>query len=256
LYDNGVKNSKKRIIKTIKTKNETIIDGKTLSQICSEKSAHTSKTTILDNGLTISQNGALKSLETMKNTFDVNGMNLIELRTLKMIKTKSIIGIDGLDSYERGFKNGAGKNSSLKYYNTKIYYQGNYEKDFLDKISELNMLSEIERGDRIKYININEMLREYRSDFKIRNIIFEIKSDYIYGSLSKYHKSANIINQMNNKRINNNLKFKNTLEQGKKVVLVMNKNYYLELTLNMLNDITIDLCKLDFEKMSDIKNIF
>jgi len=34
-----------------------------------------------------------------------------------MIITKNIVGEDGLDGNERAFLNGAGRNSSIKYYN-------------------------------------------------------------------------------------------------------------------------------------------
>ena len=97
------------------------------------------------------------------------------------------------------------KNSLKKYnYNSKIYYQGTYEKDFLDKYYNNN--NKIIRGLTIKYNN-----RNYYSDFFLPdyNLIVEIKSTYWY-----------------NKKLENNIK-KHTecIKQGYNHIFIIDKEY-------------------------------
>lgn len=93
------------------------------------------------------------------------------------------------------------------YENTDLSYQGTYEKDFLDKY--INIL-DINNGLTIKYFFDNEK-KYYFSDFyiKSKNLIVEIKSDYIY----ELQLEKNLAKQ------------KACLEQGYNHIFIINKNY-------------------------------
>ena len=103
------------------------------------------------------------------------------------------------------------KNSKkILYYNENIYYQSSYEKDFLDYVSDINILSKVTRGPTIKYNNgISEKI--HYPDFYIDdyNLIVEIKSDYYY---YKYLET-------------NKLKFNKAIEMGYNYMFIINKNY-------------------------------
>lgn len=66
-------------------------------------------------------------------------------------------------------------------YNDKLYYQGSYEKLFLDEMSKLGFISLIENGLTFKYRHLSKE-HLYVSDFFIpkRNEIIEIKSKWTY----------------------------------------------------------------------------
>ena len=94
-----------------------------------------------------------------------------------------------------------------QYLNTVLYYQGTYEKDFLDKY--INIL-DINNGPTIKY-NFKDKNKIYFSDFYIesKNIIVEIKSDYTYN----LHLEKNLSKQ------------KYCIEQGYDFIFIINKDY-------------------------------
>jgi hypothetical protein len=97
----------------------------------------------------------------------------------------------------------------LKQYNeTSLYYQGSYEKDFLDKY--YNLLPNIERGQSIKY-RYNNKNRIYHSDFYIKeyNLIIEIKNSYLF------NRDKNIIEE----------KEKAVIKNGFNFIIIINKNY-------------------------------
>jgi len=97
-----------------------------------------------------------------------------------------------------------------KYEETDLYYQGTYEKDFLNLCEKINILEKIERGITIKY-NVGEKDLIYFPDFYIKekNLLIEIKSLYWY---DKY-KEKNIIKE------------KTCKELGFNYLLIMNKDY-------------------------------
>jgi len=97
-----------------------------------------------------------------------------------------------------------------KYKNTEIFYQGTYEKDFLDLCNSLNILNKIKRGCTIKY-DMNEKHLIYFPDFFIedKNLLIEIKSLYWYNK----HKEKNKIKE------------KTCKDLGFQYLLVMNKKY-------------------------------
>jgi len=98
-------------------------------------------------------------------------------------------------------------NKIHKYKNTDIFYQGSYEKDFLDKY--LNKI-EIDKIDKIKYI-FDDKIKYYNPDFyyKKLNLIIEIKSDYT------------LINEL----YKNLAKQKSCVEQGYNFIFIVNKDY-------------------------------
>jgi hypothetical protein len=68
-------------------------------------------------------------------------------------------------------------NSKIKLYKN-IKYQGSYELDFLKEMEKLNVLNLVERGPAIYYIDKNKKERIYLIDYRIKNILIEIKSSY------------------------------------------------------------------------------
>ena len=97
-----------------------------------------------------------------------------------------------------------------KYEDTNLYYQGTYEKDFLDLCNRLDILKNIERGCSVEYV-MKEKKLIYFPDFYIKekNLLIEIKSLYWY---DKY-KEKNIIKE------------KTCKELGFEYFLIVNKNY-------------------------------
>lgn len=91
---------------------------------------------------------------------------------------------------------------------TKIKYQGTYEKDFLD-FCYSNKLS-VERGPTVKY-NFNDEDHYYFSDFFLKelNLILEIKSEYYFN----LHKKLNLAKQ------------KECLRQGYSFEFIIDKDY-------------------------------
>lgn len=221
IEDNGKTKAQNSSIKSVDTKRNTIINGKNMIQISIEKSNNTKMNTILPNGLTISKYASLKSSNTMNKKL-LNGKTIKEVRIQKMIKTKSELDDNGLDSFDKGFLNGAGKNSSIKYYNDELYYQGTYEKHFLDFMFN-NNIKNIERGERFDY-KFNNKLKQYRSDFKIGNNIFEIKSSWTYG------KNDNI------RRSKNHTKFKSVIDSGFNLFVILDKKYYIQIKSINIDD--------------------
>jgi len=93
------------------------------------------------------------------------------------------------------------------YEQTNLFYQGTYEKDFLEKY--INIL-DINNGPTVKYI-FNDEEKIYFSDFYIesKNLIIEIKSDYIYKL-----------------QLDKNLTKRNTcLKKGYNFIFIINKDY-------------------------------
>lgn len=87
------------------------------------------------------------------------------------------------DFFDKMIKNGL---KVFKYKDTDIYYQGTYEKDFLDNYYHL---IDIKRGDSIKY-KYNGKTHTYYPDFYIEklNLIVEIKSSKWFNE----HKNKNL----------------------------------------------------------------
>lgn len=177
------------------------------------KSTETKKKTILDNGLTIAQDASRRAAETMRKQVCANGKTILQNRLEKGQRTKEIVGEDGLDGYERAFKNCAGKNASVLYYATGLYYQGSYEKEFLDDLAKQGLITTVKRGPRVYYKNANGKTSQYRSDFIIGNLVYEVKSCWTYDHCGKNKK----------RRVNNKLKLRALKRNGFEVIMVYNK---------------------------------
>jgi hypothetical protein len=109
----------------------------------------------------------------------------------------------------------------IKFKDTDIYYQGSYEKNFLELCEKLNILNNIKRGFSIKYkSNSKELI--YFPDFFIEklNMIIEIKSYYWY----KVHEENNIIKQQT------------CINLGYNYIMIMDKKYdeFFEKIINIL----------------------
>ena len=98
-------------------------------------------------------------------------------------------------------------NKVCRYKNTDIFYQGSYEKDFLDIY--LNKIT-VDKIDKIQYIFENK-IKYYHPDFyyKKLNLIIEIKSDYT------------LINEL----YKNLAKQKSCIDQGYNFIFIINKDY-------------------------------
>lgn len=98
-------------------------------------------------------------------------------------------------------------NKICRYMDTNIFYQGSYEKDFLDKYFNKIELNKI---NKIKYIFDNK-IKFYHPDFYFKklNLIIEIKSDYTF------------FNELDK----NLAKRKYCIEQGYNFIFIINKNY-------------------------------
>jgi len=98
--------------------------------------------------------------------------------------------------------------SRKKYKNTSLYYQGTYEKHFLDFCFENNIV--VENGPSVKFLFENKN-KIYYSDFylKEKNLIIEIKSDYYY----KKYLEKNFVKQ------------KSCIEQGYNFIFIIDKDY-------------------------------
>jgi hypothetical protein len=223
-------------LKSSETKRKTFINGKSMLTLSAERAAKTKEKTILPNGMNVSQFASLKAAKTM-NEMVLSGKTLNQLRIEKMNFTKKIVGLDGLDGYERGFFNGSGKNSSIKFYNTNLYYQGTYEKDFLDYMTKNNRINRVKRGERFNYF-FNKLDRQYRSDFLYDNdIIIEVKSSWTYGKTDNEQRNLNIE------------KFKSVLNDGYRLIVVLDKMWFIEVNSDNVNHNLYNEKLIDIEKL-------
>lgn len=77
------------------------------------------------------------------------------------------------------------------YKSTKLYYNGSYEKYFLELIEEKGLLNEVQPGHSFKY-KINEKEHVYHSDFFFRGKNIEIKSGWTYNKNGNDQELQNI----------------------------------------------------------------
>lgn len=89
-----------------------------------------------------------------------------------------------------------------------LYYQGTYEKDFLDICKDLNIV--VSKPKYIRYF-FDGKTRRYFPDFYIEklNLIIEVKSDYYYNMFLEMNKA----------------KEKYVIDKGFNYIIIMNKNY-------------------------------
>ena len=153
---------------------------------------------------------------------DEYGKTKGQIRTEKAHGTKSIVGNDGLDGYERAFLHGAGKNSLIKHYTNKVYYQGSFEKNLLDFLDKNGELKNINRGKRYYYFYQGQK-KQYRSDFLYKdNLTIEVKSSWTYGKDKE-------------RRFLNYLKFKSVLDAGQRLIVIFDKKFFIEVTYDNID---------------------
>lgn len=107
--------------------------------------------------------------------------------------------------YDKMIKSGYSVKTHKK---TGLYYQGSYEKDFLNYCYDNNI--DVIRGERIKY-KFNDKIKYYFPDFFLieGNLIIEIKSDYYFNK----NKEQNIAKQ------------NECLNKGFNFMFIINKDY-------------------------------
>jgi hypothetical protein len=106
-------------------------------------------------------------------------------------------------------------------YDDNLYYQGSYEKHFLDYISDLKLINEIKRGPSVKY-TLNNVDKIYYPDFYFEkyNLIVEIKSLYYYDKFFE----------------KNIAKKQKCIDDGFNFLFIINKNYKIfDLIIEFLN---------------------
>ena len=101
---------------------------------------------------------------------------------------------------------------ALKYKDTDLYYQSSYEEDFLKLCESLNILNKLENGKTYKYPDkYRDIGLKLTTDFSLNDIEIEIKSNYIL-------KKQGGMRVLNAKR-------KTVESNGKKYILILNKDY-------------------------------
>jgi hypothetical protein len=174
---------------------------------------------VQENGKTVAQNISVKTANTMKNTILANGLNLYQNR---------------LFNYENSIKNE--KSPIKKYANTNIFFQGSFEKTFLDSLMKIDLLNEISKPKFIVYFDdINNRFRRYFADFLLLNFVVEIKSNWTYDKNGT---------DMCERRINN-LKWYTTVKNCKKRFIVIFDNKFVR---EFFIDDFINLDKNIYEK--------
>jgi len=99
-----------------------------------------------------------------------------------------------------------------KYGDTSLFYQGGYEKYFLEQIEKKSLLTEVSNGKSYDYI-LNEESHVYHSDFLFRGITIEIKSDWTYNK-----SGADIDSELENEA-----KWQAVKDSGDKLVVLWSK---------------------------------
>ena len=140
-------------------------------------------------GSEISRQAGIKSAETRKKTIDPStGLTVQEKSIQKRLKTMLEISENGLTRLENAIAKGRFRGFSINYYrDTKIYYQGLNEKNFLDFMFEKygeHMIDIVKRAPNIWYKDpITNNDRVFMPDFLLNeNIIVEIKSPWTWNN--------------------------------------------------------------------------
>lgn len=183
---------------------------------------------ISENNKTVAQNGAIKAANTMKTTILNNGLTIYQNAGIKQRITRKKI-------YKK-YNSVPEKSSIKKYKNSDIYYQGSFEKNFLDFISDLNLFNKVKRGLSFTY-SVN---KSYYSDFLLDFIIFEIKSTWTYDRCGTDKEL----------RFKNNLKWKSVLNKNYRFIVIWNKKFFREYFLEDFNDLYVNL----FENLKDFNS--
>lgn len=153
-----------------------------------------------------------KRRKTMMSKYGYISNSMSEICKEKLKQTNlERYGVEYPMQYEMFFNKQVISAKTIKYYNEVLYYQGSYEKNFLDRMNNLNLLSNICRCKPVKYM-FNGINSIYYPDFYFKdlNLIIEIKSSYYY---NKFY-DKNIV------------KMKTCIDMGYNFIFVVDKNYY------------------------------
>jgi hypothetical protein len=247
----GYNGYEQNAFKAVKTKKNTICNnGKSVFENQNEKIS-VSKYKVLENGLTVAQNAAKKGVEIMRNTIHEDGQNTLTKIAYKAAETKrntiyengqngltkaaykaaatisntfdsegktlydrnrerlSKMTENGMSYLEYWQKNGWSKIEYYKDYN--IFSQGGLEKKFLNNMERFDYIKLIRRAKTLHFISPKDNKEhDYFPDFEYKEYIFEIKSTWTYDRSGRDTEL----------RIFNNSKFKYTLMQNKKLILI------------------------------------
>lgn len=122
-----------------------------------------------------------KMLDGVVNKFGVN--NVSKLDYIQKEKEKTLMsnyGVTNPSQSEYLFEKAQKSGKKIKYHNdTKLYYRGTYELDFLNYCTKNNI--NVKKGPTISFI-YNDKNKVYHSDYFLPdiNLICEIKSNYYY----------------------------------------------------------------------------
>ncbi len=212
LSEDGITRYQESASKMAKTRRE-----KNSFSTGAQKAANTKKTRLdKDSDLTVEQAAVIKANQT-RNHIDESGTSIAQRAARKGIK-KRMTTIDpetGLTLYELGEM----RAKRLKTYkNTPIFYGSTYEYKWLQTLEGKHgidwLVCNVSRGPNFRYYDtIKNCWRNYPSDFKIDNVIYEIKSCY-YFSKTDHDLQRNI------------MKLDAALAEGWIVKLVLNHTEY------------------------------
>lgn len=181
-------NEKSKITKKIRYKNGHFDDEK-MKQTILHKYGVEHPSQILKNR----EKSSIRMIENNPMFDEKNMEKMVETRTKK---------------YESG---------ELKYYNTKkyndfLYYQGLYEKHFLDLCNEIGIIDEIQNGHSFEYLECDNKFG-YRTltDFSYKDFEIEIKSKWILEKQGGFEKIEAKRRSVENK--------------NKKYILILDKDY-------------------------------
>lgn len=113
------------------------------------------------------------------------------------------------DIHAKALANGQGRSKVRWVGDGSIWYQGLYEKRFLEQC--LANGDEIQRGTQLKYVSLDGKEHRYTPDFIVNGDIYEIKSDWTWDNKGKNKKL----------RVVNKLKLRAATRAGFKVWLVV-----------------------------------
>lgn len=103
-----------------------------------------------------------------------------EIRDLGKVVMKERYGVEYAMQNQEIFQKCLKKQfRTFEYKDSRINYQGSYEKYFLELMEEKGLLSEVSNGDSFVY-NFNYSEHTYHVDFKFRDKQIEIKSGWTY----------------------------------------------------------------------------
>jgi len=108
-----------------------------------------------------------------------------------------------------------------EYKNTSIFYQGSYEKYFLEQMEYKNLLSKVVNGKCYEYY-LNGKKHKYHVDFLYIDLNIEIKSSWTYNKNGKDKKLE----------LENENKWKAIVDNGDKIIVLFSKKQIFEFVQN------------------------